>query len=294
MQKNASNLPSSALHVTIARELCLETRSCSQYQVCPRIAGLFDGCSAQDQQCVWPTFASLPHVHTYSNTFHFTYMPALTPSLQSHTCRGTARRVFFVVGQPSDNTITVTYWFVPKFFLLLLEQGDRSFEEHTRLFLMFANTSSYPDDVLCSFYDASLSTACRVPSSEDGPLEDFSGFVKWTLVRNGSPFTISPMDGLARSTPESSPPSPRCEELKPEPTNEGEPIPAALNKPVQRRVIEWRIDLEAELNLSDQVREPTTVPAAGEQAVDGVSAEWSSAPCTATEGELIIHLGQLD
>ncbi|KAL0170460.1 hypothetical protein M9458_035056, partial [Cirrhinus mrigala] len=26
------------------------------------------------------------------------------------------------------------------------------------------NTTSYPDDVLCSFYDASLNTTCRVPS----------------------------------------------------------------------------------------------------------------------------------
>ncbi len=40
-----------------------------------------------------------------------------------------------------------------------------------------------------------------------------------------------------------------------------------------------------------QVREPSTVP---KQAVDGVSMVWSSAPCTATEGELMIDLGLLD
>ncbi len=40
-----------------------------------------------------------------------------------------------------------------------------------------------------------------------------------------------------------------------------------------------------------QVREPATVP---KQAVDGVSMVWSSAPCTATEGELMIDLGLLD
>ncbi len=34
------------------------------------------------------------------------------------------------------------------------------------------------------------------------------------------------------------------------------------------------------------------MPAAREQAVDGVSVEWSSAPCTAAE--LIVHLGLLD
>ncbi len=83
-------------------------------------------------------------------------------------------------------------------------------------------------------------------------------------------------------------------ELKPEPTDDGEPIPTAFNEPVQYRATERRIAPEKEPNPSDQVREPATVPAAREQAVDGESAEWSSAPCTATEGELIVHLGLLD
>ncbi len=39
----------------------------------------------------------------------------------------------------------------PEFLLLLLEQGDRSLEDHTRLFLLLANTTSYPDDALCSW-----------------------------------------------------------------------------------------------------------------------------------------------
>ncbi|KAL0159361.1 hypothetical protein M9458_043086, partial [Cirrhinus mrigala] len=107
-------------------------------------------------------------------------------------------------------------------------QGDRSLEDHTRLFLMLANTTSYPDDTLCSFHDA-----------------------------------ICPMDNLARSTPEPRPPSPRCAELKPEPTDDGESIPAAINKPAQCRATKRRIDPEA--------------------------------PCArAGEGELIIHLGLLD
>ncbi len=99
----------------------------------------------------------------------------------------------------------------PEFLLLLLEQEDRSLEDHTRLFQFLANTTSYPDDVLCSFYDASLNTACRALSSEDGPREDFAAFVEWTLVRNGSPLTVSQEDDLTRSTPdpEPSPSSPR-------------------------------------------------------------------------------------
>ncbi|KAL0172993.1 hypothetical protein M9458_033304, partial [Cirrhinus mrigala] len=52
----------------------------------------------------------------------------------------------------------------PEFFLLLLlEQGDQSLEDHTRLFLVLANHTSYPDDALCSFYEMSLNTTCRVP-----------------------------------------------------------------------------------------------------------------------------------
>ncbi len=160
----------------------------------------------------------------------------------------------------------------PEFLLLLLEQGERSLEDHTGLFLMLANTTSYPDDALCSFYDASLNTASRALSSEDGPREDFAAFVEWTLARNGSPLTVSPEDDLARSTP----------------------FPATISEPAQSRATEQKIAPEVEPNPSDQVREPATVPITREQAVDGVSAEWSSAPCTAAEGELMRPLGLLD
>ncbi len=209
---------------------------------------------------------------------------------------------------PSVLFINITQFFVsvvcalmdpllcPEFLLLLLEQGERSLEDHTRLFLLFAHTTSYPDDVLCAFYNASLNTASRALSSEDGPREDFASFMEWTLARNGSPFTVSAVDDLARSTPdpEPSPPSPRGAEHQPEPTGDGEPFPAAINEPAQSRATERKIAPEVEPNPSDQVREPATVPTTREPAVDGVSAEWSSAPCTVAEGELILHLGLLD
>ncbi len=80
-------------------------------------------------------------------------------------------------------------------------QGERSLEDHARQFFLLAHTTSYTDDALCVFYDASLNTTCRALSSEDGPRVEFAAFVEWTLARNGSPLTISPEDDLARSTP---------------------------------------------------------------------------------------------
>ncbi len=108
----------------------------------------------------------------------------------------------------------------PEFLLLLLEQGERSLEDHTRLFLALAHTTSYLDDMLCSFYDASLNTASRALSSEDGPREDFA-VLEWTLARHGSPFTLCPEGDLASATPEPAPPErppvPTPSKLPPEP-----------------------------------------------------------------------------
>ncbi len=185
----------------------------------------------------------------------------------------------------------------PEFLLLLLEQGERSLEDHTRLLILLAHTTSYPDDALCAFYDASLNTACRALSSEDGPRAEFAAFVEWTLARNGSPFTVSTEDDLARSTPDPvpSPPSPRCVERMPEPTADGEPEPTATDEPSPHGVTDLTIAAEPELQMTSvKVCEPATMPALREPAVDGVSAEWSSATCTAAEGELLIHLGLLD
>ncbi|KAL0159660.1 hypothetical protein M9458_043385, partial [Cirrhinus mrigala] len=39
--------------------------------------------------------------------------------------------------------------------------GERLLDDYTRLFVALANFTSYPDYVFCSFYDASLNTACR-------------------------------------------------------------------------------------------------------------------------------------
>ncbi|KAL0147822.1 hypothetical protein M9458_056899, partial [Cirrhinus mrigala] len=93
------------------------------------------------------------------------------------------------------------------FLLLLLEQGEKSLKGHTRLFVFLANLTSYPDDMLCSFYDTSLNSECRAVASEDGR---FCG--------------VDTLD------PALSPASPHCAECMPEPPADGEPLPAMTDK----------------------------------------------------------------
>ncbi len=95
-------------------------------------------------------------------------------------------------------------------------------------------------------------------------------FLLLLLARNGS-----------TSDPEPSSPTPRGAEHQPEPTDEGEPFPYAINEPVQSWSIERKIAPEVEPNMSNQVREPATLSITREQAVDGESAEWSSTHYTA-------------
>lgn len=63
-------------------------------------------------------------------------------------------------------------------FLLLLEQREIPLDVHTTAFVEIANSSSYPDDALSSFYIASLNTAYRARLSGCGPQGDFTTFVK--------------------------------------------------------------------------------------------------------------------
>lgn len=49
----------------------------------------------------------------------------------------------------------------PEFLLLLLEQGELTLEDQTRLFLEISNLTSYQDDVLCAFYIVSINIVCR-------------------------------------------------------------------------------------------------------------------------------------
>ncbi|KAL0173783.1 hypothetical protein M9458_029751, partial [Cirrhinus mrigala] len=167
-----------------------------------------------------------------------------------------------------------------KFLLLLLEQGDRSLEDHTRLFLALANHTSYPDDALCSFYDKSLNTTCR-------PLSVFTAFVE-------SPFTVETEDDLASPTldPAPSPPSPHY--VEPEPTANGEPEPTETIEPSPHGVTELRIAAEPALHMTSvQVCRTATTVATREKAVVKASdiAEGSSAHCNMAECDLVKDLG---
>ncbi|KAL0201260.1 hypothetical protein M9458_004447, partial [Cirrhinus mrigala] len=129
---------------------------------------------------------------------------------------------------------------------------------------LVANTTSYPDDALCAFYDASLNASCRAPSSEDGPRADFAAFVEWTLARNKLSFSVCSMENLASATPDPEPslPASRHAEFEPEP-----------------RATEPEIATEPEPYTSDQVREPATATATGECNMEQVRAMESPAHC---------------
>ncbi|KAI2659920.1 Increased DNA methylation 1 [Labeo rohita] len=85
----------------------------------------------------------------------------------------------------------------PAVLILLLEQGDRSLEDHTEDFL-----------------------------SGDGPRERLATFIEWVLVSCESSLTVDYADNdtSPNQDPEPSPPSPRYAEL-PEPTAESQSPP---------------------------------------------------------------------
>ncbi|KAL0181417.1 hypothetical protein M9458_023823, partial [Cirrhinus mrigala] len=170
--------------------------------------------------------------------------------------------------------------FHPEYLLLLLEQGERSLEGHTTLFLVLTSLTTYPDDMLCAFYNASLNITCRAPL--------FAAFVEWILVRNGSPFPVCSLEKLTSSTPKPvpSPPSPSGAEHQPEPTNDGESEPAVTVEPSAQGATELRTAAEPELRVpSDQVREPATTPATRQKAMASEIAESSSTHCNMAECE---------
>ncbi|KAI2652954.1 Gasdermin-E [Labeo rohita] len=180
----------------------------------------------------------------------------------------------------------------PAVLVLLLEQGDRSLEDHTTDFVFLTNYTHYPDNCLCSFYFAGLNTTTRAQLSGDGPRESFAAYVEWVLVSCNSSLTVDFADDDTSPTldPEPSLPSPQFAEHEPEPTVDGEPEPSVTeSSPCGATGL--RIAQEPEPLLSDQVREPATEPATVDIPDGREGAEDSTAHCTTTEGEQHLDLG---
>ncbi|KAI2660092.1 Opioid growth factor receptor [Labeo rohita] len=184
----------------------------------------------------------------------------------------------------------------PEFILLRLKQGDLPLEGYTIMFQLVAHTTSYPDDALCAFYNASLNASCRAPSSKDGPRADFAAFVEWTLARNKPSFPACSLKSLASATPDPEPsqPPPRHaeHEPEPEPTTDGSHATSATQEPSPIGATERAIATELEKFASDQVREPATEPATVDVPDGREGAEDSTAHCTTAEGEQRLDLEQ--
>ncbi|KAI2644981.1 Titin [Labeo rohita] len=141
----------------------------------------------------------------------------------------------------------------PAVLLLLLEQGNRSLEDHTRDFVYLAPLTHYPDSCLCTFYRAGLNIATKAQLSGEHPRESIADYIEWVLFEPG-------------------------------PTTDDEPEP---------RVTEPRIATEPEPYSSDQVREPATATATVECNVEQEMAMESPAHCTTAGGELEHNSGDL-
>ncbi|XP_016422425.1 phospholipase D3-like [Sinocyclocheilus rhinocerous] len=91
-----------------------------------------------------------------------------------------------------------------------------------------------------------FATTC---SFDDGTLKSLFWIGEAIIRCLGS---INPRSGT-QPDPEPSPPSPRCAEQEPEPTDDGEPEPVATDEPSPDGATELRIALEPEPVTSDQV-----------------------------------------
>ncbi len=181
----------------------------------------------------------------------------------------------------------------PAVLVLLLEQGDRSLEDHTEDFVFLANNTHYPDNCLCTFYRAGLNNTTRGQLSGDGPRESLAAFIEWVLVSCKSPLTVDIADSNTSPTrdPEPSHLLPHSAELS-EPTADGEPEPAAVVEPSPSRATELPIVPEPEPQVSDQVREPT-VPVTVDAAVESAGAMERPVHGATTGGEHKLDLGDL-
>ncbi|KAI2648546.1 Collagen alpha-5(VI) chain [Labeo rohita] len=152
----------------------------------------------------------------------------------------------------------------PAVQIIILEQGNRSLEDHTRDFMHLVPHTHYPE----------------------GPRESIADYIEWVLASCRSSWTVGIVEKDVSPTqdPELSQPSPRHAEYEPEPTADDKPEP---------RATEQRIATEPEPNTSDHVREPAKTTVKVECCVEQERAMESPAHCTTAGGELELNSGDL-
>ncbi|KAI2665179.1 Opioid growth factor receptor [Labeo rohita] len=168
----------------------------------------------------------------------------------------------------------------PAVQIIILEQGNRSLEDHTRDFVQLIPLTHYPDSCLCTFYRVGLNITIKAQLSGEGPRESIADYIEWVLASCRSSWTIDFVKEDVSPTPDPEPsqPSPRQAELEPEPTADEEPEPRAT---------------EPEPDTSDQVREPDITSAKVECCVEQERAMESPAHCTTAGGEIELNSGDL-
>ncbi|KAI2645615.1 Sal-like protein 3 [Labeo rohita] len=156
----------------------------------------------------------------------------------------------------------------PAIQIIILEQGNRSLEDHTRDFMHLVPHTHYPDSCLCTFYRVGLNPTIKAQLSGEGPRESIADYIEWVLASCRSSWTVGIVE----------------KDYEPEPTADDEPEP---------RATEQRIATEPEPNTSDQVREPAKTAVKVECCVEQERAMESPAHCTTAGGELELNSGDL-
>ncbi len=83
----------------------------------------------------------------------------------------------------------------PAVLILLLEQGDRSLEDHTNDFVFLANLTHYPDNCLCSFYYAGPHHTRAVVRGWSSRASPSSSRGRWCPASHIWPWTSQPHSG---------------------------------------------------------------------------------------------------
>ncbi len=122
-------------------------------------------------KCYWNSSSSSSCLILHSMLWHWTDKKKKKEAVSSPRVLFSVLKVFpfYVIDDPAV-------------LILLLEQGDHSLEDHTKDFVFLANLTHYPDNCLCSFYQAGLAAATRAQLSGDSSRDSLAAFIDWVLV----------------------------------------------------------------------------------------------------------------